>query len=187
MNVLLDTIRHKGAILYPDTVDPKDPFFSPRNREYYFTKSAPVQGRILSWLPVKEKGVNTRLDYLLRIPSGNGDIVSQNKALCLLEGIWDVLISGKDNRAAWKEHFYSFPDGKNGVVFGLRPDYWELRPAIIDKQVKWYRCTKCKRLTLHNIRDVCPTFCCEGKLIECDQPKIYPVITTASCIQILYP
>jgi superfamily II DNA or RNA helicase len=171
MNVLLDTIRHKGAILYPDTVDPKDPFFSPRNREYYFTKSAPVQGRILSWLPVKEKGVNTRLDYLLRIPSGNGDIVSQNKALCLLEGIWDVLISGKDNRAAWKEHFYSFPDGKNGVVFGLRPDYWELRPAIIDKQVKWYRCTKCKRLTLHNIRNVCPTFCCEGKLIECDPTK----------------
>ena len=53
-------------------------------------------------------------------------------------------------------------------VFGLRPDYWELQPAIIDPQVKWYRCTKCKRLTLHNIRDICPTFCCEGKLVECD-------------------
>ncbi|HQA50220.1 MAG TPA: DEAD/DEAH box helicase [Syntrophomonadaceae bacterium] len=171
MNVLLDTIRRNGAILYPDTVVPTDPFFSPRNREYYFSEFAPVQGRILSWLPVREKGVNTRLDYLLRIPSGTGAAAFREEALTLLKEIWNILIAGQDSRAAWKDHFYSFTDGKNGLVFGLRPDYWELRPAIIDPRVKWYRCTKCKRLTLHNIRDVCPTFCCEGKLVECDPAK----------------
>lgn len=174
MTMLLDTVRHKGAILYPDNVDPADSFFAPRNREYFFTKCSPVQGRILSWMPVKEKGINTRLDYLLRLPPGRGEQVSREKAWALLEGIWDVLIAGQDGRAAWKEHFFSFTDGKNGTVFGLQPEYWELRPAVIDPQVKWHRCTKCKRLTIQNIRGVCPTFRCDGKLVACDPSKDLP-------------
>lgn len=168
MYVLLDTIRRNGAILYPDNVDPADEFFSPRNRAYYFSENSPVQGRVLSWQPAKDKGINTRLDYLLRIPSGASDAATREDAQDLLKGIWNKLIDGRDSSAAWRDHFYSFMDAKNGLVFGLRPDYWELRPAIIDPQVKWYRCTKCKRLTLHNIRGVCPTFFCDGKLFECD-------------------
>ncbi|HBC29702.1 MAG TPA: DEAD/DEAH box helicase, partial [Clostridiales bacterium] len=160
MSFLLDTIRRNGAIQFPQTVDPTDSFFSPRNREYFITKAAPVQGRIYSWLPVKEKGINTRLDYLMRIPPGTKSSVSREEALVILEGIWEVLISGQDSRAAWKEHFHSFIDGRNGLVFVLRPEYWELCPATIDKQIQWYRCTKCKRLTLHNIRNVCPTYYC---------------------------
>ncbi|NLJ81145.1 MAG: DEAD/DEAH box helicase [Firmicutes bacterium] len=171
MYALLDTIRRSGAIIYPDNVEPTDTFFSPRNREYYFSQEAPVQGRVLSWLPVQKKGVNTRLDYLLRIPSGGGDGATREQAHSLLKGIWNRLIDGGDSAAAWKDHFYSFADGKNGVVFGLRPDCWELRPAIIDPRVKWYRCSKCKRLTLHNIRNICPAFCCEGQLDECDPIK----------------
>ncbi len=169
MYILLDTIRRNGAILYPDNVDPADAYFSPRNRAYYFSGKSPVQGRVLSWLPAKEKGINTRLDYLLRIPPKVGEgSATREEALKLLGGIWEKLIAGGGSTAAWKDYFYSFMDGKNGVVFCLRPDYWELRPAIIDPQIKWYRCTKCKRLTLHNIRNVCPTFYCGGKLVECE-------------------
>lgn len=171
MMVLLDTVRHKGAIIYPDNVDPNDTFFTPRNREYYFTKCAPVQGRVLSWLPANDGGINTRLDYLMRLPSKNGEPATYKHAYELLKGIWDVLLTGQDHRAAWKDYFYSFIDGRNGTVFGLRPEYWELRPAIIDPDVKWYRCTKCKRLTLHNIRGVCPTFRCKGKLVACEPAK----------------
>ena len=171
MNVLLDTIRRSGAILYPDNVEPTDPFFAPRNREYYFSENMPVQGRILTWIPVKTKGINTRLDYLLRIPSEVGEPVAREKALALLKGIWNELITGQGSSAAWMDHFYSFNDRKNGLVFCLRPDYWELRPSVIDETVKWYRCAKCKRLTLHNIRDTCPTFYCDGKLVACEPAK----------------
>ena len=139
MHVLLDTIRYNGAVLYPDTIDPTDTFFSPRNREYYFSGSAPIQGRVLSWLPVREKGINARLDYLRRIPPKNGNTVHLEEAFALLKNIWDILIAGQDRRAAWRPHLHSFIDGKNGMVFRLRPDYWELRPAAINKEIKWYR------------------------------------------------
>jgi len=33
--VLLDTLRAKGVLLFPDIVSPKDDLFSPRNRGYY--------------------------------------------------------------------------------------------------------------------------------------------------------
>jgi predicted RNA-binding Zn-ribbon protein involved in translation (DUF1610 family) len=36
--VLLANFRIKGAVLFPDIVSPKDDFFAPRNREYYFVK-----------------------------------------------------------------------------------------------------------------------------------------------------
>ena len=47
----------------------------------------------------------------------------------------------------------------------------ELVPSIIDDSIKWYRCTRCRRLTLHNVWNVCPTYRCDGKLIECDPDK----------------
>ncbi len=168
MNVLLDTIRRNGAIRYPDNVDPKDEFFAPRNREYFFTNNAPVAGRIYNWLPAGKNAVNTRVNYLMKIPTPTGEMASKQAALSLLEGIWAVLIAGKDDRAAWREHFFSFIDGPNGRVFALHPDKWELRPAIIDKSIKWYCCTKCKRFTLYNIRNVCPTYYCDGELTEVD-------------------
>ncbi|NLP17872.1 MAG: DUF1998 domain-containing protein, partial [Firmicutes bacterium] len=39
------------------------------------------------------------------------------------------------------------------------------------ERVKWYRCSKCKRLTLHNIRGVCPTYYCDGKLKKADPAR----------------
>jgi hypothetical protein len=168
MMILLDTMRHNGAIIYPDNVDPTDTFFAPRNREYYFTKCAPVRGRVLSWLPATKGRINTRLDYLIRLPVGNEEPVTYEQAYKLLEGIWDFVLTDPNRRTPWKEYLYSFIDGRNGTVFGIRPEYWELRPTIIDPGVEWFRCTKCKRLTLHNIRGACPTFYCEGRLVACD-------------------
>ena len=63
--VLLDSVRKKGAVLFPDTVKPTDDFFAPRNREYFFNMRASM-GRIFSWLPSAEGGNNSRLDYLTR-------------------------------------------------------------------------------------------------------------------------
>ena len=166
MNVLLDTVRRNGAISYPDNVDPRDEFFAPRNREYFFTKKAPVKGRIYNWLPKGKNAVNTRVNYLMKIPTRTGEVASKQAALSLLRGIWVALIADKGRRAAWKEHFFSFIDGPNGQVFALRPEKWELQPASIDKSIIWYRCNKCRRFTLHNIRGVCPTYYCEGRLTE---------------------
>ena len=124
--------------IYPDTIDPTDTFFSPRNREYYFSGSAPIQGRVLSWLPVREKGINARLDYLRRIPPKNGNTVHLEEAFALLKNIWDILIAGQDRRAPGGPICIHLSTGKIGRFFALRPDYWELRPAAINKEIKWY-------------------------------------------------
>jgi len=63
--------------------------------------------------------------------------------------------------------FSKINDGRNGPVFRLKTELWELQPAVIDSAVRWYRCDRCRRLTLHNVRGVCPTYRCTGTLQEC--------------------
>jgi len=164
--VLLDSMRKNSAVLFPDSVSPKDEYFSPRNREYFFKENVSVSGRIYSWLPSNEHVNNTRLDYLLRLAQAAGSTDARAEAINILTGIWVNLLIKVD--APWQGHFSSIHDGNNGAVFRLRPEYWELRPAGINNSVRWYQCDKCRHLTLHNIRGICPTYRCGGKLSECD-------------------
>jgi len=168
--VLLDSIRKNGAIRFPDFVDPRDSFFAPKNREYYFKGDMSVPGCIYSWNPVSSGGNNSRLDYLLRLAAVKGNEINREKAEELLANIWNQLLVG--NEAPWKNHFSSHHESrKYGEVYCLRPEYWRLLPAVIDNSVTWYRCSKCRRLSLHNVWNVCPTYRCEGQLIECDPAK----------------
>jgi len=50
--VLLDSFRKNGSVLFPDNVSPTDEFFQPTNREYYFRETGSVpQKHIRSWNP----------------------------------------------------------------------------------------------------------------------------------------
>ena len=65
--VLLDSIRKNGAISFPDSVSPEDPFFEPRNKQYYFKENAKDMKWIYSWNPSDKGYNNSRLDYLMRL------------------------------------------------------------------------------------------------------------------------
>jgi len=39
LELLLDTLRHQGAVTFPDNVDPRDEAFAPRNRELFMRES----------------------------------------------------------------------------------------------------------------------------------------------------
>lgn len=170
MMVLLDNVRKNGAIRFPDVVDPRDSFFAPRNREYYFKEDMAVSGRIYSWNPVSNRGNNSRLDYLLRLASAKEHEIDREKVKEFLANIWSRLLVGTD--AAWNNHFSSHHESQNyGEVYCLRPEYWRLVPSVIDNSTIWYRCNKCRRLSLYNIWGVCPTYRCNGQLLECDPSK----------------
>jgi len=158
----LDSVRRNGAVSFPDCVDPRDSFFAPRNKEYYFKENMSVAGRIYSWNPVSKSHSNTRLDYLLRLADVEGNKISRQKVEDLLAKIWSKLLAGE--RAPWRSYLSCHHESKKcGDVYCLKPEYWSILPAVIDDSVTWYRCSKCQSLTVHNIRDVCPTYRCDGQ------------------------
>ncbi len=167
--VLLDTIRRNGAVCFPDALPPSDDFFAPRNREFYFKNGEAVSGSIYSWSPVGKSGNNSRLDYMIRLAERRGLELERKFILESLNAIWNrLLISDK---APWKDHFSVKSINRRGSCYQLNLEPWRLVPSIIDDSIKWYRCTRCRRLTLHNVWNVCPTYRCDGKLIECDPDK----------------
>lgn len=190
--VLIDTIRKNGAVRFPDIVSPKDPFFAPKNREYYFKGNMSADRRIRSWCPTNDRVINSRLDYLVKIAVRAGFPVTRDKAEEYLSNLWSKLLVG-DN-SPWRNHFSSHHEsGRYGTVYCLKPEYWELRPTVIDSSVCWYRCNKCKRLTMYNIHNVCPSYRCQGELVKCNPAEelkqnhyrnlysnIYPISMKAS-------
>ncbi|MGI6284939.1 DEAD/DEAH box helicase [Neomoorella humiferrea] len=164
--VLLDTVRKSGAVRFPDVVDPRDPFFAPRNKEFYFKENMSYPGRVYSWTPTRKGGNNSRMDYLLRLAAVQGGI-EREKVEELLVQIWNRLLTGE--RAPWKGHFSSHHESQGlGEVYCLKPEYWRVLPAIVDDTITWYRCSRCRRLTLYNIKGVCPTYRCDGQLVACN-------------------
>jgi hypothetical protein len=63
--ILIDTLRVKGAVLFPEHISPRDAFFQPRNRELYFRAHvASRQKGVFSW---NSAVLNSRLDFLIRL------------------------------------------------------------------------------------------------------------------------
>ncbi len=165
--VLMDTMRKIGAVRFPDAISPTDPYFAPRNREYYFKENMSADGTIHSWCPTTGSVSNSRLDYVMRIINKVGLKATREESVELLANIWSKLLVGEN--AAWRQHFSSHHEsGRYGDVYCLKPDYWELQPAVVDESVAWYRCNKCTRLTLYNVRTVCTTYRCDGELVKCE-------------------
>jgi len=176
--VMLANFRIKGAVLFPNEVSPDDNFFTPRNREYSFVKKRPRNGsalkNIFGWNPTRKGGMNIRLDYLLRvIRSGLEQEISYEDANDILNALWNNDFFPNNHASIWKDYFSIIPLKNGLVVYQIKTDYWELRPGILDPAIKWYICDICNNLTLHNLRDVCPTYRCEGKLYECRPSEVF--------------
>ncbi|MFQ5906227.1 MAG: helicase-related protein, partial [bacterium] len=173
--ILLDSLRVKGAILFPDYVSPEDEFFYPVNREYYFRGNGSDSRRhISSWNPSRKGVLNTRLDFLLRLTQrGLGMEMSTDECRKALKQIWNSSLDLSNTTSCWHDFFSAIPLPGEGVVYRIKPNFWELRPGTIDPEVKWYYCDTCNKLTLLNLRGVCPTYRCDGQLRQCDPEKVF--------------
>jgi ATP-dependent helicase YprA (DUF1998 family)/predicted RNA-binding Zn-ribbon protein involved in translation (DUF1610 family) len=176
--VLLANFRIKGAVLFPDIVSPQDDFFAPRNREYYFVKKRPedssVGPNVFGWNPTRKNRLNSRLDYLLRvIRQGFGREISIEEGNKILNAIWNNDLFPTNQSSSWSTYFSTIPMKDGQIVYRIKPDYWELRPGILDPTIEWYYCDTCNNLTLFNIRNVCPTYQCTGKLQKCNPQEVF--------------
>ncbi len=166
---LLNHFRLRGAINFPDDINPKDEFFAPRNRESFFVHikdSGNVQGAIFGWLPSRRDGMNSRLDYIKRLLStvphldSSCDVVELSRNL--LDKVWKEDLFSQ--YSIWEDYFFLSKD-KSMIKRSINLSYWQLRPTLLDNSIQWYICDTCKNITLHNVRDVCPSYCCTGKLV----------------------
>ncbi|WP_292492656.1 DEAD/DEAH box helicase [Methanoculleus sp. 10] len=168
--VLLDSFRKSGALRFPDGISPTEDFFQPRNFQFYFRESGSSQrDHILSWLP-KSGYSNTRLDYLTRIAKRGASSISDEDCRIALKGIWQFLAPGGDS--IFSGYFVQDHLGKEGVGTLMEPKRWEITSPLIEPDTQWHLCDRCKRLTLYNIRGVCPTYRCEGTLHPVDPGKL---------------
>jgi ATP-dependent helicase YprA (DUF1998 family) len=161
ISILFDTLRTQACIQFPESVDPRDEEFAPRNQIYAITDRIPdPKDRIFSWLPAR--GNNRRLDILRRILETCDPDLSQDTktevARQTLEGIWKVVT--QDN--TWRYHFVSETRPRQGVVYQANHEMWEIAPIQPGQVV--YQCSQCKSITALNLRDTCPNYQCHGTL-----------------------
>ncbi|NLM28590.1 MAG: DEAD/DEAH box helicase [Clostridiaceae bacterium] len=169
--ILMDSFRKSLAVLFPPNISPQDEFFAPRNREYFFKQKSDKSG-IFGWSP--NRGINSRLDYLMRLAKNGLNLdISEKECAQLLDDIWSKGLRLDNPQSIFYDYFSSEHNSLEGTLYRVRTDYWELKPGIIDKTVTWYYCPLCHRLTLYNIKDVCPTFRCSGKLEKCNPDELF--------------
>lgn len=174
--ILLDSFRLQGAISFPDAVAPTDEAFSPRNREYYFRNNGAVaKQRILSWSsPVRGK-LNRRLDFFKKLAQATtGQEGQEDDLKAMLNNIWQRHLFVQGSTLA--SYFRSDSVRDQGIVYRLKYNLYEIVSNIpgATSDAPWWRCNRCGSISLHNLRGICPTYRCDGRLEVCD-----PIVTFA--------
>ena len=124
--------------------------------EYSFTLSDSNEKKHQkAFIPTRSGLSNKRIDYLQRILARKGFSVTNDEAAEFLKLLWEKVLIGRN--------CLSRVDGN-----AYRIDTAKIR---VTKPSKWYICKKCKRLTCHNIENVCPTYHCDGELVPIDPEK----------------
>jgi len=168
--VLLDSFRKRGALRFPEGISPADDFFQPKNFQFYFREGgASYQAHILSWLP-KPGYSNTRLDYLIRVAKKCESDISYESCRDVLKGTWRFLSPAESS--IFSGYFVQQSLGKEGVGILMDPKQWVVTSPLIERDRQWYLCDRCQTLTLYNVRGVCPTYRCEGKLHPVDPNEV---------------
>lgn len=170
LSLLLDTLRHQGAVTFPDNVDPRDEVFAPRNRELFMRGDQADAGNgIFGWAP--SRGSNRRLDILTRLLARTTTLSDQEQrrvAVDALRGIWRHLT---DASSVWRDHLPSENRRRVGVVHRISHEFWAVVPlagALIENAETAYRCSRCRNVSHINVRSTCPSYRCDGTLEPLD-------------------
>lgn len=171
--ILLDSFRQDGAIHFPDGISPEDEFFQPQNFQFYFThRNGKRDEHILAWTPQKGYS-NRRLDYLKRLAKKSEINVSENECRDVLDGIWKFC-KPEDNTSIFNDYFIQEQAGRNREpAYLMNPRKWRISTAVPKKPIKWYYCSRCHTLTHLNVQNVCPTYRCEGTLVQVEPDELF--------------
>lgn len=163
--ILFDTLRSQACIQFPDSVDPQDDDFAPRNKVFVISSNIPdPKTHVYSWLPARRN--NRRSDFLLKLLAQRAPEIPQEQREKIvkqtLEGIWRNIT--KD--PSWRFHISSEMRPGQGPVYQANYEMWEVAPVTSNQIV--YQCSRCKNLTMLNLKGVCSIYRCDGELKPVD-------------------
>lgn len=153
INVFLLGMMQDAAIYYNVPLDKVDKeYFTHNGLEFTYTYSdSNKKTYTRSFIPKSEKYYNKRLDYLMRVLNKKGFAIDRNIAINMLKSIWDRILCNPD-----KEILVS-----NNGKYRINSE-----KIFISREKDWYYCNKCRKITMHNINNVCPTYKCDGELTK---------------------
>lgn len=150
-----------AAMYYPKGMNANDKeFFTHNGIEYEYLKDTGSK-YVRAFIPQNDSLSNKRLDYLTRVLQKIDSSIQRDDVKTVLEQIWNTFFA--PNKA-----------GKPQIMYKNKSGYYKvnLENLVVDKNKKWYRCNKCNKITSHNVKDVCPSYHCDGKLEPIDIDKI---------------
>ncbi len=148
------------AIAYSCPLNEKDKeFFTNNGVEYSYVRDGGDR-YVRAFLPKKDNGRNKRLDYLEKVLKTVNPEVTWQEVKALLGGFWDSFFAAnkKGSPILSKDNLGHYKVNASRLVF--------------KKKAKWYRCSKCHKLTTINVKGVCPTYRCTGHLEEVDVDEL---------------
>lgn len=161
---LLDTVRRRGGVRFPDRVEPTDDFFAPRNRPYFLSRQL-SEGKVSrpyslqGWLP--RRGANTRTELLekllARVAPELDSEARRDEANRVLDGVWKWLMS-----KPWEHAWHKESKPGDGIVYQMKAGRWAWS-AVGDDETVW-RCGRCRHIAPRSLRGICPVYGCEGRL-----------------------
>lgn len=149
-NVLAIGMMTDAAIDYEANLNKADKeYFTHNGVQYSYTLSdADPKTYKRSFIPTKANKTNKRLDYFIKVLKKAGNDLTDERAREILEkGIWKIFCSYGIVKAT---------DSKFRI---------DTNKIIISRKNQLYICPKCKKITIHNALNVCPSFKCDGELI----------------------
>ncbi|KAF0842581.1 DEAD/DEAH box helicase [Nocardia caishijiensis] len=153
LNELVKTIRLQGAMSLLPEVDITLPIFEPRASRIRIRSRDSDRGRrIISWLPGGRPGTaNNRILLLRKVLAELGRPEPAEK---VLDACWNFLLQNK--------YFLEESDRVAGVLYQLDQEQLRIRRG---GDCEWFQCGACRRITVHNVRGLCPQGNCDGRLV----------------------
>lgn len=155
INVCIQSMIRDAAIAYTVPLNKTDKeFFTYNGHEGEYTLSDSGKKKYHSFIPTKANGLNKRVEYVEKILSVTSPESSRADAIKFLESLWKLLIK---NEILVSE----------GITYKVNT-----KKIQLNSKAKYCQCKSCKKITTYNVHDICPTYKCNGKLVEIDLYEI---------------
>ena len=147
--VWLRSLFEDNAIYHGQNFSDADiAFYSNNGARSTYVFSNPPTKYIKSFIPKSDSTTNKRFDYLNRVFKAKGIVCEHEDLTKFMSGLW--------SRMEKSNLFHTASDYQ-----GYQADIKQLK---VVNTTKWYRCTKCHRITPYNVAGVCTAYKCDGKL-----------------------
>ncbi|WP_187119895.1 DEAD/DEAH box helicase [Corynebacterium provencense] len=161
LNLLVQDVRHKGAIMPPKDipVNFNDERFAPRTGQQTITYDG-GRNQLTKTFSWKAKGnrTNNRQGFFTKVISQAGQNISRPDQFIeqLMKLVWERLQTAEILRVENTNHMDRFAVDAQQLI---------VRPG---ETASWYRCDTCQTLTAFNVMELCPNGWCPGHLDAVD-------------------